>query len=162
MENSTSRLRPVARQERLIVQQMPDEVLVYDLERHKAHCLNRTAALVWKNCDGQADVSQIASRLEDEFNQPVGEDVIYLALDQLSKDHLLESKVALPVELKGFSRRELIRRVGLATAIGLPIIVSIVSPTSANAVTCIPSGGGCSATVICCSTLATCGVGNCP
>ena len=41
-------LRPKARQEGLLVQEVPDEVLVYDTASHKAHCLNRTAAVVWR------------------------------------------------------------------------------------------------------------------
>ena len=47
---------PRARKEGLVVQDMPDELLVYDVDRHKAHCLNQTAALVWKRCDGKTSV----------------------------------------------------------------------------------------------------------
>ena len=90
MQKRTINLDPLARKEGLIVEQMPDEVLVYDLDRHKAHCLNRTAAFVWQHCDGKSDVSKIARRMEKEFNATVTDDVVYLALDQLGKDHLLE------------------------------------------------------------------------
>ena len=44
---------PVARKQGLVVQEMPDEVLIYDLDTNKAHCLNQTAAFVWKSCDGK-------------------------------------------------------------------------------------------------------------
>lgn len=162
MEKRTTGLEPLARKEGLIVQRMPDEVLVYDLDRHKAHCLNQTAAFVWQHCDGETDVAQLARRLAKEFKAEVGEELVYLALDQLGKDHLLEERVALPVEMKGISRRQLMRRVGLATAVALPIVISIMSPTAAQAVTCIASGAGCSPTVVCCSTLATCAAGTCP
>jgi hypothetical protein len=162
MQKPTSDLEPLARKEGLIVQHMPDEVLVYDLDRHKAHCLNQTAAFVWQHCDGQTDVAQLALRLSKEFKAEVGEEVVYLALDQLGKDHLLEERVALPVQMQGISRRQLMRRVGLATAVALPVVISIMSPTAANAVTCIASGVTCSPTVVCCSTLATCSVGTCP
>ena len=37
-------LNPIARSNGLVVQEMPDEVLVYDLDSNKAHCLNETAA----------------------------------------------------------------------------------------------------------------------
>jgi hypothetical protein len=43
---------PQARTEGLTVRELAEETLVYDKERHKAHCLNRTAACVWKHCDG--------------------------------------------------------------------------------------------------------------
>jgi len=163
MQKRTSNLEPLARKEGLIIEQMPDEVLVYDLERHKAHCLNRTAAYVWQHCDGKSDVSKIARRMEKEFNATVSDDLVFLALDQLGKDHLLEKRVAMPAEMVNVSRRQVMRRIGLATAVALPVVISIMSPTAANAVTCIPSGGPCSATVVCCTTLGTCTVGmNCP
>ncbi len=48
---------PVARHKNLIVKELPDETLIYDLDSDKAHCLNQTAALVWKNCDGTRSAS---------------------------------------------------------------------------------------------------------
>jgi hypothetical protein len=162
MQKPNSQAQPLARKEGLVVEKMPDEVLVYDLDKHKAHCLNQTAALVWAQCDGSKSVSEIAHRVGTELNASVNDDVVFLALDQLGKDNLLEKRIALPVDMKQISRRELMRRVGLATAVALPVIISIISPTAANAVTCIASGAACSPTVVCCSTLATCGVGTCP
>ena len=163
MQKRTSNLDPLARKEGLIVEQMPDEVLVYDVDRHKAHCLNRTAAFVWQHCDGKSNVSKIARRMEKEFNATVTDDIVYLALDQLGKDHLLEKRIPLPSEMVNMSRREVMRRIGLATAVALPVVISIMSPTAANAVTCIASGQPCNSAVVCCSTLATCvtGSGNC-
>jgi hypothetical protein len=162
MQKRTTNLDPLARKEGLIVEQMPDEVLVYDLERHKAHCLNRTAAFVWQHCDGKSDASTIARRMEKEFDAKVSDELVFLALDQLGKDHLLEKRVALPAAMVNASRREVMRKIGLATAVALPVVISIMSPTAANAVTCIASGAPCSPTVVCCSTLATCPAGNCP
>ena len=46
---TTRALMPRARQDELVVEELPDETLVYDLKRHKARCLNRTAALVWQH-----------------------------------------------------------------------------------------------------------------
>lgn len=161
MQKTNPHFEPLARQEGLVVQQMPDEVLIYDLDRHKAFCLNQTAALVWQHCDGQTSVEQIAQRLEKELQTPISMDVVYLALDSFSKDQLLEERVMLPVEM-GLNRREVMRRIGLATAVALPLVASIIAPTAAHAVTCIASGSPCSPTVVCCSTLATCAAGNCP
>lgn len=163
MQKRIPNLEPLARKEGLVVEQMPDEVLVYDVERHKAHCLNRTAAFVWQQCDGETDASMIARRMEKEFNATVSEELVYLAFDQLGKDHLLEKRATLPAEMVNMSRRQVMRRIGLATAVALPVVISIMAPTAANAVTCIQSGQPCSATVICCSTLSTCAPpGNCP
>ena len=41
---------PSKRTGRLIVREIPGEVLVYDLVRDKALCLNQTAAAVWNLC----------------------------------------------------------------------------------------------------------------
>lgn len=156
MQKRTSILEPLARKEGLVVEQMPDEVLVYDLDRHKAHCLNRTAAFVWQQCDGKSDAPKIARQMEKEFKTTINENLVYLALDQLGKDHLLEKRVALPAEMVNMSRRQVMRRIGLATAVALPVVISIMAPTAANAVSCIASGATCSTTVVCCSTLSTC------
>jgi hypothetical protein len=156
MQKRTLNIEPLARKEGLVVEHMPDEVLVYDLDRHKAHCLNRTAAFVWQHCDGRSDAADIARRMEKEFDATVNEELVYLAFDQLGKDHLLEKRASLPVEMVNQSRRQVMRRIGLATAVALPVVISIMSPTAANAVTCIPSGIVCSTTVVCCSTLSTC------
>ncbi len=52
---------PIARKEGLVIQEMPEEVLVYDLDTNKAHCLNQTAAFVWKSCDGRNSVAEKAN-----------------------------------------------------------------------------------------------------
>ena len=103
---------PRMRKENLIVDELPDEVLVYDLDRHKAHCLNQTAALVWKRCDGRSTPRAIARRLQSELDQPFGEDLVWLALRQLNKIHLLEGSLCLPAHLAGMSRREMVRAMG--------------------------------------------------
>src|ERR1700674_5140529 len=87
---------PRMRRERLIIDELPDEVLVYDLDRHKAHCLNQTAALVWQHCDGNSTPSQIARRLTKKLRAPFDEDLVWLALHQLEKLHLLEQSISLP------------------------------------------------------------------
>jgi len=51
---------PKGRSEGVIESELPDELLVYDLERHRADALNRTAAPVWKACDGRRTVGEIA------------------------------------------------------------------------------------------------------
>jgi len=83
MTESMSHEMPRARQEKLLVHELADEVLVYDLERQKAHCPNKTSALVWNRCDGQADVAEIARLLEQELATSVDESVVWLALKQL-------------------------------------------------------------------------------
>jgi hypothetical protein len=131
---------PQARTEGLVVRELPDEVLVYDLERHKAHCLNSTAAAVWRHCDGQTGPEEIGFRLAKDFGEPVEADVVWLALDQLSSLNLLETPV---VRAEGVSRSQLLKRAGLvAAAISVPAVVSLAAPTAAMAAVSCPGGCG--------------------
>ncbi|HEX8265284.1 MAG TPA: PqqD family protein [Pyrinomonadaceae bacterium] len=134
--------KPVARHEGLVVQEMPDEVLVYDLNTNKAHCLNKSAAAVWKNCDGSNSISDIAAILKNEFKTPVSDDFVWLAIDQLGKDELLEQKLTAPAN--GLTRREAMRRVALASLVALPVVASLTAPTAAQAASvCSNSGAAC-------------------
>lgn len=145
---------PRARTEGLVIQTLPDEVLVYDRDRDKAHCLNQTAALVWKYCDGKTTVPNIAKRLERELKTGrVDEKVVWYALGQLGKDHLLEENLAPPALLAGMSRREMVRVLGVAAVVAVPLVTSIVAPTPAQAATCLATGQACTSGAQCCSTV---------
>lgn len=133
---------PRARKEGLLIQELHGEVLVYDLERDKAHCLNPTAALVWQHCDGQTTIRELARLLEKSLElEQVDEDVIWCALNQLEKDRLLEDPIDWPAGTERISRRALVRRIGIA-AVLLPLVTSIVAPNALAAASC---GGACSA-----------------
>lgn len=149
---STPATMPRSRTEKLIVQETSDETLVYDLAKHKAHCLNRSAAAVWSMCDGRSTVTQAASVLNERFGLPADERIVHLALDHLAKAKLLDDgHESLPDV--GSSRREVIQRIGLigGLAIALPLVSSIVAPMAAAAATCIPNGFACEASADCCS-----------
>jgi hypothetical protein len=159
MKRAKEQLIPEARRAGLVVQELSGEVLVYDRERNKAHCLNSTAARVWEYCDGKRSVAQIARAIEGEINAPVDEDVIWLGVEQLSKTHLLQESAKLPEHKSGLSRREVMKRIGLAAAVALPVVTSIIAPSAAQAANCLPSGSGCTASAQCCSGL--CNVTTC-
>ena len=152
MAERTVPARPRARAEGLVVRELPDEVLVYDLDTHRAVCLNSTAAQVWRLCDGRRTTADIRKALEKSSGGPVPEELVWLALEQLGRDKLLDARPPRPAELAGLSRRELIKRVGLAAAVALPAVVSIVAPTPAQAASCLPSGASCTTGAQCCST----------
>jgi hypothetical protein len=140
MQNS---LKPTARRDGLVVQELPDEVLVYDLNTYKAHCLNKSAAAVWKNCNGKNTILEIAALLKKEFSVQINEEFVWLAIDQLGKDELLTQKIETPTT--GMSRREMMRRVGIVSLVALPVVMSLVAPPAALAATCtgVPNGGTC-------------------
>jgi Coenzyme PQQ synthesis protein D (PqqD) len=143
--------KPVARKEGLVIQELPDETLVYDLDSDKAHCLNRAAALVWKRCDGRATTASIAQSVATELQTPVDEKVVWLALDQLGRNNLLEQQPVAPPMLAGLNRREMVRVLGIAAAVTVPLVTSILAPTPANAASCIASGQPCTSGPQCCS-----------
>ena len=122
---------PMARQNGIVVQEMPDEVLVYDLDSNKAHCLNSSAAQVWKSCDGTNTVADIVK----QFDGKVTEDFVWLAIDQLNENGLLANEIA--PRFVGQSRRQVLKTIGLASMVAIPVIASLVAPTSAlGAVSC--------------------------
>jgi len=162
MTESMSHEMPRARQEKLLVHELADEVLVYDLKRQKAHCLNKTAALVWNRCDGASSVAEIARLIEQELGTSVDEDVVRLALDQLERARLLAERPSQTTGTVRVSRRQLMRRMGLAAAVSLPLVVSIPVPTAAQVQSCVVSGTtGCHGATNCCSGLGNCAQGRC-
>ena len=149
--------KPKARSEKIVVQELPDELLIYDLLTDKAFCLNKTSAFVWQSCDGTKDAGEITRLMTKEFKSSIDEDLVWLALDQLAKDDLLEA--APENKFTGMSRREVIRRVGLASVIALPVVASLVAPTAVLAVGC--SGGDGSTCTGCGGATCTCCGGTC-
>src|SRR5712691_3388551 len=101
---------PRARVEGLVIQELPDEVLVYDLDRHRSHCLNRTAAMVWRHCDGRTSVEQMARLLQQELSLSADEEVVRWILDRLGRAHLLQRRHSYPVTEACSSRRALLRK----------------------------------------------------
>ncbi len=129
-----SSLIPVARKEDLVIQELQDEILVFDIKTSKAHCLNQTASRVWKYCDGKNTISDINELFKIRTGANVPENLIWLAIDQLNERELLEEKIE--TEFAGQNRREILKKIGLATVIALPIVASITAPTAALAVAC--------------------------
>jgi hypothetical protein len=147
---SKKSITPQARTTGVVVEHLADEVLVYDLERDRAHCLNQAAARVWERCDGQRSVEEIGAEVGDEG-------AAWMAVEQLSRAGLLEEKIKRPAV--GIGRREVIKRIAAAAAVGVPVVTSIIAPTASHAANCIPTGGNCSTSASCCSGL--CNAGRC-
>jgi hypothetical protein len=135
---------PLARQDKLVIQNFENETLVYDLETNQAFCLNQTSSIVWENCNGKNTVTEIVGLLSKETKSPVEEDLIWLALDQLRRENLLDEKSDTIAELLHFSRREVIKKIGLTSLVTLPLITGLVAPQAVHAAsTCVPVTGGC-------------------
>jgi len=126
---------PRARKEGLIVRDLPDEVLVYDLERHRAHCLSPIAARIWRCCNGKRTPTEVAAHLRRQIGLSIDQDVVLVAAHRLSRARLLRQPVAAWSAAAPRSRREWIRK---AAAVGGLWLLSITAPAAAQAATCIP------------------------
>ena len=130
-------MKPKRRQEALLVHELPDETLVYDLERHKAFCLGKNISSIWRHCTGQRTPAQIARALEADLGARVGEDVVRVALHRLGKVRLLREPIGPPAASAPGSRRQLLRQ---AAMLGGLTILAISAPTVGQAATCLPAG----------------------
>lgn len=154
---------PLARLEQLVVQQVADETIIYDERRDHVHRLNRTAALVWRFCDGQHTISALAQAVSRELAAAPGvsgtvtEDVVWLALDRLEREKLLQGTLPRPEGRPQISRRDVLRRAALIGGLSvlIPVVQSMVAPTPAMALSigCAKRGEVFSATRPCCPGL---------
>ena len=149
-QSEINRTVPCARKESLVITEMPDEVLVYDLKNNEAHCLNLPAAVVWANCDGKKTVAQVSQVLERELKMPVDHAMVWMAIDSLEKHGLLRGAINTAAQRPGFSRRKAIRAIAMA-GLALPIITSIVAPAPAQAASGLPAGACCQINADCAS-----------
>ena len=148
-----------ARTSGLVVKGVGEELLVYDLARHRAHSLNRVAAAVWRACDGTRGVAALGQAASRESGQAVPAEAVRYALQSLGRAQLLEG----PVEEGGLTRREVIARLGTAAAVALPLVTTIIAPTAAQAQSpppCLKENEGvCATAAQCCAN--GCGGANC-
>ena len=141
---------PKARTENIVVQSLEKETLIYDTITNQAFSLNETSAKVFNACDGQTSFDELQSKYK------YTDELIYLALDELKKQNLLAVNAEYASPFAEMSRREVIRKVGFATLVALPVISSIIAPTSASA-----ASGGTTANCQVCTSNAQCASGNC-
>lgn len=85
-------IKPLSRKNNIVVQQIEDETLVYDLITNKAFCLNKTAAEIWQLCNGLNSVSEMTDKLRKRLKTLASEEMVRIALDLLRKDDLLEDE----------------------------------------------------------------------
>ena len=154
---------PLARRDGILTEAVDDELLVYDERRDTAHRLNRTAAIVWRHCDGRRTPGDLVGVLAAEIGDVADEDLVMVTLDDLAESELLDGHARREREATRLSRRRFIRRVGVvgSAALVLPVVHSIIAPTPAAAQT-----GSCICYCICyctcfCSCSCTCPCSSC-
>lgn len=124
---------PAARSQNLIIQEVDDEVLVYDEFATRAHCLSGDAAKVWRAADGTKSVEALATDLG------LSEETVLVTLAELEEKNLLDEQ---PDEESrgGATRREFSVRVAKLGAAGaaVPMIYSVAVATPMAAATPTP------------------------
>ena len=75
--------RPKARHTDIVLQEIGDETLVYDLKTNKAICLNQTSSVVWRKCDGTNSITEITEFLGSHMTTEVNEELTNFAIHQL-------------------------------------------------------------------------------
>lgn len=132
---------PNSRKTNIVVQDLENEVLIYDLSINKAYCLNQTSALVYQLCDGTKTVSEISDLMRKKLKTLVSEDLVWFAINELKNENLLEEGDKLANNFTGLSRRDVIRKIGLGSMVALPLISSIVAPKAIHAASgCFTTG----------------------
>ena len=153
MSKTVDSLKP--KRKDVLSRQIGNELVVYDTETHQAHCLDKTAAMIWRACDGTTTVIRLVGNVQKRVPQ-FDRASLLAGLVELQKAGLLTPGSFPDEETGSRSRREIIREVAKAAALALPAIVSILVPTPAMAASCFPLGHACTKNSDCCS--GNCGV----
>jgi hypothetical protein len=149
MNNLTDPLKP--KRIEALTRGFYDELLVYDAGKHRAHCLNKTAAAVWLECSGDATVPEIATKVESLFHTGGDDALVRLAILKLRKAGLLEETAAVLDGEELWGRRDVLKRIRTAAIVALPLITTMLVPTPARAASCFPVLHHCSSNAQCCS-----------
>lgn len=118
---------PRTRNSEIVQQDLGKELLIYDSIVHKAYALNETSKIVYRACSEQKSFEDL--KRKHKFS----DEIIFLALDDLQKNNLLDEKTVYRSPFAGMSRRDAIRKAGLASLVALPVISALVAPTSTHA-----------------------------
>ena len=136
----------------LVIEELPDELLVYDTRRKKAHCLNRTAALVFRACDGRTTIDEAVALLAKAGLSGTPE-LVELAVADLESAHLVLRPEGIATETLRRSRRRMLKQLGIAVgaSLAIPLVQSIVAPSIAQAASLLASGSPCTSGPQCAS-----------
>jgi hypothetical protein len=139
-------MRPKARGKGLVVRDLRDEVMIFDTERNQAHCLNRTAASVWRQCDGKRSIVQIEAAASRELGSPLGHEAVLSIFAELDRARLFEGRL-----IDGRASRR--AALGVTAAITATTVISVLVPNAQAASSCTGANGPCTSSTQCCNGL---------
>jgi hypothetical protein len=74
------------------LQELGEEVMIYDPLNEKVHILNTTAHSIWKLCDGRCTIQEIKEKISKMFPNTAEHEIhddIVAAIDNFEKNKLL-------------------------------------------------------------------------
>jgi hypothetical protein len=126
-----------ARCDGIDVEVLGDELVLYDRRTQEAHLLNAPVVEVWHALQDPSSFADLGARLPHQSR-----DQLTWAIAELQRVELVEPSIGRPGPgAAGVSRRQLLRRMGLA-AVAIPAISTIFSAQAASAA---PACGGANA-----------------
>jgi hypothetical protein len=126
-------MKPLARKRDIFVENLPEEVVLYDKSNDKVHCLNRTAAAIWESCDGTRTVDELAHIARAKLGVPPGRKVVMQALAELDRAGLLEAGGVMVPDAALTSRREAVGKIALAST---ALVATIIAAAPAAHASC--------------------------
>lgn len=161
MDEQRSLEMPQARRDGLLERRVNADLVVYDLESHRAHSLDRAARSLWRWCDGETPITTLRRRLGSllEISPEAAEKAVAITLRRLAEAGLLVE--ASPTTRSqaanhGAVNREAVdaesydRRRCLGALVALPVVAGILVPSAADAQS-QPNGSSCSSSSQCAS-----------
>lgn len=148
----------------LLRHQLDGQVLIYDTREDRVHLLDTTTGHVFELLEqGDRSAEGIVAELATRMNSIEGESLLQLSLDELRKADLLVDAEAPTEPLSDISRRDLVRKLGLAGAAALliPTITTLTATRAYAQASCLPDGHACDEFGIACCAGLTCNGSNC-
>jgi hypothetical protein len=141
-------LLPKAKRREIVVQELPDELMIYDLETDRGFCLNQTARVIFEQCDGESTCRESIEVISGKLGVKIDESILWSTIQKFHQAGLLEPDTTLN-SVPRILRRDLIKSAASLT-IAMPLIASIVAPAAVNAqsIVCVPPGGNCLVDII--------------
>jgi hypothetical protein len=132
----------------LVVREVGAETVVYDPRTHRAHCLGRIAAAVWRQFDGRCDLRELTRRVGRSLSERIDEATVRLAVRRLRIAGMIAGPLPWSEDSRE-SRRLALRAVGAAA--GLAVLSLAVPSPAQTAATCLPNGQPCAQSSQCCN-----------
>ena len=135
---ATRPLRPVARNEDLLVEEIHDETVVFDTRSREAHCLGPLAAVVFAHCDGQTSTDELVALRPTSWASLWTQSACTMPWRSWRSGSLLADAS----QQDGLSRRQMIKRSAVTGGVvaSAPLIASVFPPTAAAASTATCGG----------------------